>query len=80
MYTRARARDLYSCAVIEGLKYAASHEWAKIEGDVATIGITDHAQVRNNPPSSDAARTTRREYALTVLCLRAAAFDIKTIV
>jgi len=32
--------------VIEGLKYAASHEWAKIEGDVATIGITDHAQVR----------------------------------
>ena len=21
-----------------------SHEWAKVEGDVATIGITDHAQ------------------------------------
>ena len=28
----------------EGLKYAASHEWAKVDGDVATVGITDHAQ------------------------------------
>ncbi|MEZ5163231.1 MAG: glycine cleavage system protein GcvH [Fimbriimonadaceae bacterium] len=26
------------------LKYTKSHEWVKIEGDVATIGITDHAQ------------------------------------
>lgn len=26
------------------LKYTASHEWVKIEGDTATIGITDHAQ------------------------------------
>ncbi len=26
------------------LKYAKSHEWARIEGDVATIGITDFAQ------------------------------------
>jgi glycine cleavage system H protein len=26
------------------LKYAKSHEWARIEGQVATIGITDHAQ------------------------------------
>jgi glycine cleavage system H protein len=26
------------------LKYAKSHEWAKIEGDVATIGITHFAQ------------------------------------
>ena len=33
-------------AVIEGLKYMPSHEWAKAEGDVATVGITDHAQVR----------------------------------
>ncbi|CEG01882.1 Glycine cleavage H-protein, subgroup [Ostreococcus tauri] len=37
------ARALYS-TVIEGLKYMPSHEWAKVEGDVATIGITDHAQ------------------------------------
>ena len=26
------------------LKYTKDHEWAKIEGDVATIGITDYAQ------------------------------------
>lgn len=26
------------------LKYAKSHEWVKISGDTATIGITDHAQ------------------------------------
>jgi len=26
------------------LKYSIHHEWVRIEGDVATIGITDHAQ------------------------------------
>jgi glycine cleavage system H protein len=26
------------------LKYSRSHEWARCDGDVATIGITDHAQ------------------------------------
>lgn len=26
------------------LKYTKDHEWAKIEGDIATIGITDFAQ------------------------------------
>ncbi len=30
--------------VLDGLKYATSHEYAKHEGGVATIGITDHAQ------------------------------------
>lgn len=25
-------------------KYKSSHEWAKLDGDVATIGITHHAQ------------------------------------
>ncbi|XP_020978562.1 glycine cleavage system H protein, mitochondrial isoform X1 [Arachis ipaensis] len=30
--------------VLDGLKYANSHEWVKHEGSVATIGITDHAQ------------------------------------
>lgn len=28
----------------EALKYNASHEWIKVEGDTGTIGITDHAQ------------------------------------
>jgi glycine cleavage system H protein len=26
------------------LKYAKSHEWVRVSGDIATIGITDHAQ------------------------------------
>jgi glycine cleavage system H protein len=26
------------------LRYAASHEWIKVEGDMGTVGITDHAQ------------------------------------
>jgi glycine cleavage system H protein len=27
-----------------GLKYTKEHEWIKVEGDIATIGITDFAQ------------------------------------
>lgn len=30
--------------VINELKYTDSHEWVKVEGNSATIGITDHAQ------------------------------------
>ncbi|PNH11721.1 Glycine cleavage system H protein, mitochondrial [Tetrabaena socialis] len=30
--------------VAPGYKYATSHEWAKVDGDTATIGISDHAQ------------------------------------
>ena len=26
------------------LKYANSHEWTRVQGDLATVGITDHAQ------------------------------------
>ena len=26
------------------LKYAKSHEWVRVDGDTATVGITDHAQ------------------------------------
>ena len=28
----------------DNLKYSESHEWARAEGDVVTVGITDHAQ------------------------------------
>ncbi len=35
-------------AVEQGAKYAESHEWVKVEGDTATIGISDFAQVRTN--------------------------------
>ncbi len=27
-----------------GLKYARTHEWVRVTGDTATVGITDHAQ------------------------------------
>ncbi|MHA1149803.1 MAG: glycine cleavage system protein GcvH [Promethearchaeota archaeon] len=30
--------------IIDDLKYAATHEWVKIEGDVAIVGISDYAQ------------------------------------
>lgn len=30
--------------VLPEAKYAASHEWAKVEGNTATVGISDHAQ------------------------------------
>ena len=28
----------------EGLHYTVSHEWVRIDGEIGTIGITDHAQ------------------------------------
>jgi glycine cleavage system H protein len=31
-------------AVQEGLKYTESHEWIRVEGNTAVIGITDYAQ------------------------------------
>ena len=33
-----------SSKVPADLKYAKSHEWVRVEGQVATVGITDHAQ------------------------------------
>lgn len=30
--------------VPEGLRYSKDHEWVRVDGDVATIGITDYAQ------------------------------------
>ena len=30
--------------VPEGLHYTKEHEWMRAEGDIVTIGITDHAQ------------------------------------
>ena len=30
--------------VVEGLLYTKDHEWAKVEGDAVTMGITDYAQ------------------------------------
>jgi glycine cleavage system H protein len=33
-----------STKVPDDLKYAASHEWVRVQDGVATVGITDHAQ------------------------------------
>jgi glycine cleavage system H protein len=30
--------------ILENLKYTKDHEWLKVDGDVATVGITDFAQ------------------------------------
>jgi glycine cleavage system H protein len=30
--------------IIEGLLYSESHEWVKVDGDVAVIGVSDFAQ------------------------------------
>jgi glycine cleavage system H protein len=30
--------------VPDSLRYAASHEWVRVDNDLATVGITDHAQ------------------------------------
>ena len=30
--------------VPEDLQYSKDHEWIRVEGDVGTVGITDHAQ------------------------------------
>ena len=28
----------------ENFRYTKEHEWVRVEGDVGTVGITDHAQ------------------------------------
>ncbi|QDZ25769.1 glycine cleavage system H protein [Chloropicon primus] len=38
----AASRDF--ATVVDGLKYAESHEWVKMDGGTATVGITDFAQ------------------------------------
>ena len=30
--------------IIEGLKYSESHEWVKVEGNIAVVGVSDFAQ------------------------------------
>lgn len=30
--------------ILENLRYSDSHEWVKVDGDIATIGISDYAQ------------------------------------
>ena len=30
--------------IVEGLRYSESHEWVKVEGNIAVIGVSDFAQ------------------------------------
>ena len=30
--------------ILDNLRYADSHEWVSLDGDIATVGITDYAQ------------------------------------
>ncbi|KAK3188920.1 hypothetical protein Dsin_028481 [Dipteronia sinensis] len=43
-YLRISAFNRGFASVIKDLKYADSHEWVKVDGNSATVGITDHAQ------------------------------------
>ena len=38
------AKEISEIILVDGLKYAEEHEWAKKEGDTVKIGITDYAQ------------------------------------
>lgn len=54
----------------DDLKYAESHEWVRVEGDTATVGITDHAQneltdiVFVEPPKPGASATVGETIAV----------------
>jgi len=43
-YLRVSAFHRGFSSVVKDLKYCDSHEWVKVEGKSATVGITDHAQ------------------------------------
>ena len=34
------------------LKYTKNDEWVRVEGNIATVGITDYAQDQRNPPKN----------------------------
>ena len=38
------AKQISDIVLVDGLKYAEEHEWAKKEGDTVKIGVTDYAQ------------------------------------
>lgn len=56
--------------VPDDLKYAETHEWIRVDGDTATVGITDHAQneltdiVYVDPPKVGAAVTAGQAAAV----------------
>ncbi|XP_060957563.1 glycine cleavage system H protein 2, mitochondrial isoform X1 [Cannabis sativa] len=43
-YLRISVFNRGFASVVKDFKYADSHEWVKVDGNSATVGITDHAQ------------------------------------
>ncbi|KAJ4757882.1 Glycine cleavage system H protein [Rhynchospora pubera] len=43
-YLRISTFNRAFSTVLKDLKYNDTHEWVKVDGDSATVGITDHAQ------------------------------------
>lgn len=41
---RIKTQKLKNMNIPENLKYSNDHEWVSVDGDIATIGITDYAQ------------------------------------
>ncbi len=39
-----KPKNIKTMNIPEDLKYTKEHEWLRVEGDVATVGITDYAQ------------------------------------
>jgi glycine cleavage system H protein len=66
----------------EDLKFAETHEWVRVTGDIGTVGITDHAQaeltdiVFVEPPKAGA-KFSAHEAAAVVESVKAAS-DIYT--
>tara|TARA_B100001250_G_C19813918_1_gene797221 strand:+ start:4372 stop:4788 length:417 start_codon:yes stop_codon:yes gene_type:complete len=44
MFNYSPAQGDTMSEIPEGLYYTKEHEWLKVDGDIVTIGITDHAQ------------------------------------
>ena len=46
--------------VPDGLRYSKDHEWVRVEGDVATVGITDYAKTRSATSCTSTLRWSAR--------------------
>ncbi|MBI2094904.1 MAG: glycine cleavage system protein GcvH [Candidatus Omnitrophica bacterium] len=63
-----------------GLRYLETHEWVRLEGKIATVGISDHAQKEISDvvfvelPKPD--RTVKQKESVLVIESVKAAFDI----
>jgi glycine cleavage system H protein len=68
--------------VPESLKYTKTHEWVKVDGNIAKVGITDYAQeeitdiVHVELP--EIGRQVKREQPVAVIESVKSAFDIYT--